>query len=197
MTTLSVQPQLAEAEQQLAAQEAALVQQLEDIREKRQGLQTVIDLFDGQSSLSIVDATVETSAADETAAAVAEAESKSPARATKAAQNTQTKSKKGTEKLKTKKKVDGRAADWQRYIRDEYRDAPLPEVVESILKAMKDSRFKIAEVMAAIFVDDMPKTQFLKARNRISNILSGGARNGSWYRGRGGTYSASAKAVKG
>ena len=50
--------------------------------------------------------------------------------------------------------------------------------------------------MLAIFEDDMPKAQYLKARSRISNILSAGARDNEWYRGRGGTYSMSKKAVK-
>ena len=42
----------------------------------------------------------------------------------------------------------------------------------------------------------MPRTAYLKARNRISNILSAGARDGTWYRGRNGRYSQSESVTK-
>ena len=49
--------------------------------------------------------------------------------------------------------------------------------------------------MNVVFKEDMPKNHFLKARNRISNILSAGARDGVWYRARRGTNSMSEKAI--
>ena len=195
MTTISVQPQLAEAEQELAAQEAALTQQLEDIREKRKGLQMVIAMFGGQSAPSFVEATVEAPAVLNTVTAPdVETVAKVPAKATKPGRRTQAKTKKSATSAKTKKKVDGRAASWQRYVREDYKETPIPDIVVKILKTQPKSSFKIADVMTAIFTDDMPKAQFLKARNRISNVLSGGARNGDWYRARG-VYSLSKKAV--
>lgn len=191
MTTISVQPQLAEAEQKLAAQEAALTQQLEDISEKRKGLQMVIAMFGGQSAPSSVEAAVEAPSALKT---VTVPEVETIAKAPAKARRTQARTKKAAKTTKASKKVDGRAATWQRYIRDEYKETPLPDVVVGILKTEPKSNFKIAAVMTAIFKEDMPKAQFLKARNRISNILSGGARRGEWYRGRG-VYSLSKKAV--
>jgi hypothetical protein len=94
------------------------------------------------------------------------------------------------------KRSSGRAANWQRYIQENYSTAPLPDVIVGVLQAQPNTVFKIADVMNAVFKEDMPKSHFLKARNRVSNILSAGARDGDWYRGRGGTYSVSEKAVK-
>ena len=100
-----------------------------------------------------------------------------------------------TEQNATSKRS-GRTANWQRYVQESYRKAPLPDVISGVLQAQPGTVFKIADVMNAVFKEDMPKNHFLKARNRVSNILSAGAREGSWYRGRGGTYSVSEKAVK-
>ncbi|NJM98491.1 MAG: hypothetical protein HC800_16185 [Phormidesmis sp. RL_2_1] len=97
---------------------------------------------------------------------------------------------------KTTGKRSGRTANWQRYVKDSYSKAPLPDVIVGVLQAQPSNVFKIADVMTAVFKEDMPKSHFLKARNRVSNILSAGARDGGWYRGRGGTYSVSEKAIK-
>ena len=96
----------------------------------------------------------------------------------------------------SQKKKDGRAADWQKYVQPEYRESALPEAVSSVLRSSPSEVFKIADVMSTIFIEDVPRDQFLKARNRISNILSAGARDGSWYRGRNGRYSQSESATK-
>lgn len=93
-------------------------------------------------------------------------------------------------------KRSGRTANWQKYVQDSYRKSPLPDVIVGVLQAQPNNVFKIADVMTAVFKEDMPKNHFLKARNRISNILSAGARDGVWYRGRGGTYSMSEKSIK-
>lgn len=93
-------------------------------------------------------------------------------------------------------KRSGRTANWQRFVKDAYSKAPLPNVIVGVLQAQPNNIFKIADVMSAVFKEDMPKSQFLKARNRVSNILSAGARDGGWYRGKNGTYSISQKAIK-
>lgn len=46
----------------------------------------------------------------------------------------------------------------------------------------------LPEVMEALFKKEMPKAQYLKARNRLSNILSSGVRAGDWHRGDRSTY---------
>ncbi|KPQ37470.1 MAG: DNA polymerase subunit Cdc27 [Phormidesmis priestleyi Ana] len=99
-------------------------------------------------------------------------------------------------KTAQKKKKDGRAADWQKYVQSDFGEAALPEAVSSVLRAQPSEIFAIADVMSSIFTEDMPRDAYLKARNRISNILSGGARDGTWYRGRNGRYSQSESVTK-
>jgi hypothetical protein len=215
-----VLPQLIQAEAQLAAEEAALAHQLAEIQEKIKGIQTVIAMFDssvgrnGKVASSVVMAApvveeeepvVEVEEVFEAVEAVEEPEIK-PARATKSTRGRRAKAstpivrkatpaRKVRATPKTTKRV-GKSSNWQSYVRPEFGKSPLPDVVENILKAKPKAIFKIADVMAEIFPEDIPQTHFLKARNRISNILSAGARSGEWYRGRGGTYSCSEKALK-
>ncbi len=81
------------------------------------------------------------------------------------------------------KKKDGRAASWQKYTRPGVKNESIPDAVRLILETQPEKDFKIVEVMDALFQEDMPKSQYLKARNRISNVLSGGVRAGDWHRG--------------
>ena len=64
----------------------------------------------------------------------------------------------------------------------------MPDAVRLILETQPENEFKIADVMDALFEENMPKAQYLKARNRISNVLSGGVRAGDWHKGDRGTY---------
>ena len=94
------------------------------------------------------------------------------------------------------KKKDGRAADWQKYVQPDYEEAALPESVSIVLRSQPSEVFTIADVMSSIFTEEMPRDAYLKARNRISNILSAGARDGTWYKGRNGRYSQSESVTK-
>ena len=60
--------------------------------------------------------------------------------------------------------------------------------VKLVLSTQPDKDFKIAEVMSSLFKENMPKSQYLKARDRISNILSVGVRDGEWHKGNRGAY---------
>ena len=206
--------QLTQAEAQLVAQETELSSQLAELREKIQGLQTVIAMFDGdEDGLSVAsepeseveaDADIEADVEPESnpepvvkAAPVKRRGRPKKAAAAKPAKKT-TRASKTTASVKStkKKRGPGRSAKWQTYIRDEYSSTPLPDVVANVVKSKPKQVFKIAGVMEELFpTDDMPKADFLKARNRVSNILSAGARSGDWHRGRGGTYSCTKKAV--
>ena len=88
----------------------------------------------------------------------------------------------------SKKKADGRTASWQKYTRPGVKNESIPDAVKLILETQPKKDFKIAEVMDALFQEGMPKAQYLKARNRISNVLSGGVRAGDWHRGERSTY---------
>jgi hypothetical protein len=247
----SVLPQLLEVDSELSIQASGLELQLNELREKRKGIQTVIAMFESGVAPQLADLSAITSnrmgkrmvksAAPKTAPAAAKvAKVKSPravakaktakvaAKAPKAAvkatkEEVKAPKEKATAKVKatrgrpvkvsakvsakTTKAVtvkkqpagvnrSGRTANWQRYVQDSYSKAPLPDVIVGVLQAQPNNIFKIADVMSAVFKEDMPKNHFLKARNRVSNILSAGARDGDWFRGRGGTYSVSEKAIK-
>lgn len=218
---ITVLPQLLEVDSALSAQASTLEAQLDALQEKRKGIQTVLEMFESGNVPAAEVATMAKATSKKTPAkAKSTAASRESAKATKAkTAKTATKStvaKSATEK-KTKVKAtrgrpakakspagakatagkrSGRTANWQKYVQDSYSKAPLPDVIVGVLQAQPNNIFKIADVMSAVFKEDMPKTHFLKARNRVSNILSAGARDGDWFRGRGGTYSVSEKAIK-
>ena len=198
----SVLPQLMEVDSELLAQTAALEAQLTELQEKRKGIQTVIAMFESgnapdMAAVAAVTGSAEDRQTDKTTTKTRKTKAK--ATKTKAKRGRPAKAKvaeKASETAKKSIKRSGRKANWQRYVQESYRQAPLPDVIGGVLQAQPDTVFKIADVMNTVFKEDMPKNHFLKARNRVSNILSAGARDGSWYRGRGGTYSVSEKAVK-
>ncbi len=239
--------QLVAVEGDLAQQSETLAAQLNRIQEQRQGLRTVINMFQsasGEEIEALPATSMPVAPSDEAApsdeeegdaepaavgkgeiaeAEVAEAEV-IEAEAEKAAAKKSVTKKGQTKKVSTKKarvkpttaesatksvaqkpvantegikkKKDGRAATWQKYVQTEYRDAALPEAVSSVLRSQPSDVFAIADVMSSIFREDMPRPSYLKARNRISNILSAGARDGTWYRGRNGRYSQSESVMK-
>lgn len=220
----SVLPQLLEVDSELSTQATALEAQLTELQEKRKGIQTVIAMFEAGNTPDMKDIAAVTGGskkAEKPAAKATKTARKTTAKKTKTATKAKaktTKAKRGrpakakvakaadtakttdavetaTTEKKTAAKRSGRTANWQRYVQESYRKAALPDVISGVLQAQPGNVFKIADVMNAVFKEDMPKNHFLKARNRVSNILSAGAREGSWYRGRGGTYSVSEKAV--
>lgn len=204
----SVLPQLMEVDSELSAQATALEAQLTELQEKRKGIQTVIALFESgnapdiESIAAVTDSGKANSSAKKTTRTTKKTTTKAKGKTTKAKRGRPAKAKtakasstSGTQKKSTGKRS-GRTANWQRYVQESYRKEALPEVISGVLQAQPGTVFKIADVMNEVFKEDMPKNQFLKARNRVSNILSAGAREGTWYRGRGGTYSVSEKAVK-
>ncbi len=177
----TVLPQLEEIISDITEQESSLEAQLSETRAKLEAVRSVLSLFDGSESAAPAEAASATSKAPEKAPEKAPAAAKSTAKA-------KTTRKAKTESKGTKAKKDGRAASWQKYTREGVGDQPMPESVRLILATQPSRDFKIAEVMSSLFSDEMPKNQYLKARNRVSNILSGGVRSGDWYKGERGAY---------
>ena len=56
---------------------------------------------------------------------------------------------------------------------------------------------EIATIINAIFTNDIPKEVRSMARERVSNVVSVGAKSGKWYRGQFGKYSMSQAAIEG
>lgn len=181
----NVLSQLQEVIKDLESQETALSIQLTDVQAKLKGIRAVLPMFGETASvLSGVSSSAEVPAATEKK----EAAKKSSTTKTKALKKAKPAAK-ATRKEKTaSKKKDGRAAAWQKYALPGVSDRPLPKSVQMILATQPERDFRIAEVMSALFKENMPKDQYIKARNRISNILSGGVRDGEWFKGDRGAY---------
>ena len=180
--------QLVTVESDLAGQIEHLEAQLTQLQIKRQELLSVIDMFKNDEVNGDRAKSGSTQAkAPQQAKTSAKSEVRSESKLNRQPKQT-TRS--------TKRKKDGRAAAWQKYVQSQYRNLALPEAVSTVLRSEPTEIFKIADMMSSIFKESMPKTSYLKARNRISNILSAGARDGTWYRGRNGRYSQSESVTK-
>ena len=188
----TVLPQLQAVISDLEAEESSLTAQLTAIQTRKDAVLSVIDMFGGSSTDTSSTTEAASAAPSEVPAEAPAEEDEEPAAesdessAEKQPAATATKAKTKT-KTKAKKK-DGRTADWQKYTLPGVGDQPMPEAVKLILATKPKEDFKIAEVMSGLFKEDMPKNQYLKARNRISNILSGGVRDGEWFKGARGAY---------
>ena len=200
----TILPQLQTIETELASQEADLSAQLDEIKAKLKGVRAVLPMFSENAEGSTdalangfadVDTEVfETVQSDESSDAESSEEADETPEPMMEAESEAAppeKEERQTRKKTTRKKKDGRLASWQKYVRSGVEQQPMPEAVTLILQTQPEKSFKIAEVMEALFEDSIPKSQYLKARNRISNILSAGARKGEWNRGKGSTYSMS------
>lgn len=231
--------QLVTVENDLSQQVESLASKLAAIQEQKEGLRTVINMFEpseggaskgtapqskdksedagfiGQSSASENTDKVASKTTGKTAGKTTGKKVGRPAARKvsnpKATSATKTKTKakreaagsvetaqkpKASDLETVQKKKDGRAADWQKYVQPDYEEAALPESVSIVLRSQPSEVFTIADVMSSIFTEDMPRDAYLKARNRISNILSAGARDGTWYKGRNGRYSQSESVTK-
>ena len=184
--TTNVLPQLQAIASDLSAQEKNLTARLEELREQLRGVRAVIPMFENTAAPTAAPETPELNinkteeATSPTVTVPVEKSAPAAKKSVSSAAKRKTTSK--------KKKTDGRAASWQKYTRPGVKNESIPDAVRLVLSTQPEKDFKIAEVMDALFKEDMPKSQYLKARNRISNVLSGGARAGDWYRGDRSTY---------
>ena len=202
--SITALPQLEEIASALAVQEEDLTAQLKAVQAKLSGIRTVISMFEGEATTAAPTASTTAAAASEEAIAVedethvsalpkklATAATKKSATKKSAAQKTsakKTSAKKTATKAKSSKataakKSDGRTADWQKYARPGVKNQSIPDAVKLVLATQPEKGFSTAEIMEALFKENIPKALYLKARHRVSNVLSGGARAGDWHRG--------------
>ena len=184
-TSDPVRSKLFAADAELEAQEAQLNAQLAEIQAKRASLKTVLAIFDADQTATTA-STVEI-APSQSAAGEIDATKEKPVKAT-----AKKRAKPITDKLaqprKSTRKAQAKRRGWQKYMRDEHGQTPLPDVVSGILKAQPKKVFEIAEVINTIVVEDIPHKERKNARNRISNILAEGARKNLWLRPKAGGY---------
>jgi hypothetical protein len=194
----------------LAAQEVELTAQLQSIQEKRHSLKNVISLFppvDTAASTPVETSTPElveeraeppvpevaTPELEDTTVDTTEAAPSTQKRQGK--KNPSSTSKSNKKSLPTKD-VNKEADTWQQYLKDDFSNASLAEAVAEVMQQHLEQVLEITTILDAIFVQEIPKELKTKARERVSNVLSVGAKKGKWYRGLAGKYSMSSAAVE-
>lgn len=215
-TSNSTVAKLLEVDSELASVEVELLSQLESIQEKRRSLKTVLSLFTesatqktaptlapqnppeaktDKSPLAVDENVITQSLSTRTKELEAEALPDTQPNVTKRKAPFLTKGGKtplATRPGKTTKKVPG----WQDYMRDDFSNASLAEVVNTVLQRHADEVLEISAIMNAIFSDELPKDVGSQARRQVTNILSTGAMKNKWYLGQLGQYSMSRVAAK-
>ncbi|KJH69515.1 hypothetical protein [Aliterella atlantica] len=214
---------LLEADAQLAAQEIELSAQLKSIGEKRHSLKTVIDMFAPEHTAdttpvaipaqplevvaiqqvesttperSLVDQDITSPELNSANADTTEAPALQPQKQ-QAKKNSSATSNKQTKKSAPAKKPSKAPDTWQQYVKDEFYGATLSEAVAQVMQEHSEQVLEIAAIIDAIFTSNIPKEVRSTARERVSNVLSVGAKSGKWYRGQLGKYSMSKAAVEG
>ena len=198
---------LLEVDADLAATEVELTFQLQSIQEKRYSLKNVISLFppvDNATPTSVTTPTpvvedvaditeAATPELDEVTIETTEATPQPPKRQGKRNLSTNDKpSKKSAPAKETVKE----AAIWQQYLQDEFVTDSLAVAVFEVMQQQPEEVLEITAILDAIFVAETPKDVRSTARERVSNVLSVGAKKGKWYRGKLGKYSMSKAAVE-
>ena len=181
----SVLSKLLAADADLEAQEARLVAQLDAIQAKRGSLKTVLEIFDPDQPTA-ADQNIEV-APSQTTDTVDDLPKEEPAKASSRQAAKATKDKPAPPR-KTSNSPKSLRRGWQRYMRDEYIQTPLPDVVAGILQSQPQKVFEIKEIVNTIVVTEIPSTARKGARNRISNLLAEGARKHQWHRPKAGCY---------
>ena len=193
----------------LAAQEVELTLQLQSIQEKRHSLKNVINLFppeDTAAPTPVVTPTpvvenqaqppvpeVTTPELEDTTIDTTEALPQSQKQQHK--KNPSSSTSKSNKKSAPPKEASKEADTWQQYVKDDFINASLAEAVAEVMQQHSEQVLEITAILDAIFVEEIPKELRTKARERVSNVLSVGAKKGKWYRGLAGKYSRSKAAL--
>jgi hypothetical protein len=209
----SILVNLLEADATLATQEAELTTQLAAVREKRQSLQTVIDLFT-TSSPTLASSQVREDTADpaevptEDIASASDTSAPTPAPAAEEPEEVNPKQSRSTSKPRTAaknskapqgtkaRKPGKRSNNWQDYLQPAFRQTSLPTAIAAVFQRRPQDLLSVPDLVDEIFVEAIPQDVRTIARNRILNILSTGAKEGQWYRGPKGRYSLSQKVAE-
>ena len=211
-TSNSIVAKLLEVDADLAVTEVELAAQLQSIQEKRHSLKNVISLFptgieDTAASTPVVTPTpvakkqaelpvpeVVTPELEDTPIDATEAVPQSQKQQGK--KNISSSTSKSNKKSAPTKEASKEADTWQQYLKEDFINASLAEAVAEVMQQHLEQVLEITTILDALFVEEIPKELRTKARERVSNVLSVGAKKGKWYRGLAGKYSMSSAAVE-
>ncbi len=195
---------LLEADADLAAQEVELNAQIQSIGEKRHSLKTVINMFapvdtaatpiatSAQPSEAVAAQQVESTSPEQSpvvqdvaspevkGANVDTTEAEAPTASTpskrQAKKNSSSATSKQSKKSASIKKPSQQADTWQQYVKDEFDSASLAEAVAEVMQQHEKEVVEISTILDTIFTNDVPKELRSTARERVSNVLSVGAK---------------------
>ena len=209
-TSNSIVAKLLEIDADLAATEVKLAAQLQSIQEKRHSLKNVISLFppgDTAASTPVITPTpivknqaqspvpeVATPELEDTTIETTEAAPSTQKRRGK--KNPSSIISKSNKKSAPTKEASKEADTWHQYLKEDFINASLAEAVFVVMQQQQEQVLEITTIIDALFVEQIPKELKSKARERVSNVLSVGAKKGKWYRGLAGKYSMSRAAVE-
>jgi hypothetical protein len=209
-TSNSIVAKLLEVDADLAVTEAQLAAQIQSIQEKRHSLKNVISLFpavDTAASTPVVTPApvvqeqaqppvpeVATPELEDTTIDTTEAAPSTQKRRGK--KNPSSTISKSNKKSAPTKEASKETDTWQQYIKEDFINASLAEAVAEVMQQQQEQVLEITTILDALFVEEIPKELRTKARERVSNVLSVGAKKGKWYRGLAGKYSMSSAAVE-
>jgi len=210
-------PKLLEVDSDLAAQEAQLIIQLQDIQAKRKNLEIVISLFtidDTQATPATKTAEAfptQQVAVDETGlvaplpgtattpALSSEQERQQQRVQPLKAERTQAAARqpKGTRRSTSTPASSRKTESWRLYVREEFEaSAALPEIVSQVLQRLRDQVLTVPEIMNAIFVGEIPKEARKKVHQRLLSALAQGVKDNQWQRSDKGQYRGAALGAK-
>ncbi|WP_199192430.1 hypothetical protein [Chlorogloea sp. CCALA 695] len=201
---------LLEVDADLAVQEVELTLQLQSIQEKRHSLKNVISLFPPVDTATRTPVTTPTPVVEDVADITEEAANPKLDKVTTdtieaAPQPSKRQGKKNLSPSNSKpskkavvpaQETVKEAAIWQQYLQDEFVTDSLAVAVFEVMQQQPERVLEITAILDAIFVVETPKDVRSTARERVSNVLSVGAKKGKWYRGKLGKYSMSKAAVE-
>ena len=208
-TSNSIVAKLLEVDADLAAQEVELAAQLQSIQEKRHSLKNVISLFPPVDAAHppvgtptpVVEKLAEppvpevaTPELEDTTIDTTEAAPSTQKRQGK--KNPSSTISKSNKKSLPIKEASKEADTWQQYVKEDFSNASLAEAVAEVMQQQQEQVLEITAILDALFVEQIPKELRTEARERVSNVLSVGAKKGKWYRGLAGKYSSSKVAVE-
>jgi hypothetical protein len=193
---------LVEVDSDLASQETKLLQQLEQIRDKRNSLQSVIGMFSSNptsaAASSLPDLALPIEQPQTNTDAVPAATTTSSGKTSKSTSSSKGKQSapKSAPKATKTRKLSKRGQDLQQYMRSEFEGNPLTQAVLAVLQKQADEVVGIPDMIDSIFIDETPKDMRSKASTRLATILSTGLKAKKWYRGKTGHYSISQSAAR-
>lgn len=78
-------------------------------------------------------------------------------------------------------RIERKKPSWQPYLKEGFDYLSLDDTIFRILEREQGKELLVEDFMDELFVEDMPRPDFLKARNKLHNLLRSGVRERRWF----------------